>query len=116
MQFILLVEKKHLLWLLELHSLISDEEIVFVETNRMWSGDYLSREWKAARYFKGLSADKRVRFATKAYTGETEASAVHGVLALVFVTLSGICAVSRGVSLGGPGLFWTKVAVGFCLG
>lgn len=52
-----LVGSKNLFWLIELYSLVSDEEILFGKKNRMWSCAYLSRGWKAASYFKGISAD-----------------------------------------------------------
>ena len=57
---IYLLGSKTLFQLIELCSLISDEEMPFGKKNRMWSWAYLSREWKAASYFKSISDDRGV--------------------------------------------------------
>jgi hypothetical protein len=111
-QFILLVAK-NLFWFIELYSLISDEEIVFGEKNGMWSWAYLSRRWKAASYFKGMSADNGCQVCCQSqHWGEFAASAVHGVLALVSVTLGQqhLYTLPGGFSLGGLGFFGLRKA------
>lgn len=78
---IYLVGSKTLFQLIELYSLISDEEIPFGKKNRMWSWAYLSREWKAASYFKGISDDRGV-------SGLLPKPALRGALCLVLFVAS----------------------------
>lgn len=99
---------ENLLWLIELYSLMSDEEILFGEKNRMASWTYLRRGWKAASYFKGISADKGRQVCCQSqHWGSFAASAVGGVLALVSVTLGQqhLYPLPWGFSLGGLGFF-----------
>lgn len=107
-----LVGSKNQSWFIELYSLISDEEIFFgkkkkvgCEAELIWVGD-----GKPPAASKVSLLIRGVRFAAKADTeGSFTVSAVHGILALVSVTLgqSHLYPLPWGFSLGGLGFFWT---------